>query len=160
MVYTGIFFESSFDVFCLMVILKIIQRTYSYHNAHGTNKMPIETRIDETKQLSIHTVSGEPAVKEYLNTVETFYNGSPTLYEIWDFLKAQINGYSKQDMKTVNSTIRLYSDARKGGKTVFIPPEDKGFKVMELLEIISDQPFQQMVCNTIEEAYEWLFGDE
>lgn len=122
--------------------------------------MPIETRIDETKQLSIHTVSGEPPVEEYIKIVETFYKGSPTLYEIWDFRQAQIHGYSKQDMKTVNSTIRLYSDDRKGGRTVIIPPEDKGFKVMELLEIISDQPFQQMVCNTIEEAHEWLFGDK
>ena len=49
--------------------------------------MSITTSVDNDKQLTIHTVTGEASFEEGITTLKQFYEDRPTMNTLWDFAR-------------------------------------------------------------------------
>lgn len=122
--------------------------------------MKIDTRVDESKKLTTHTLSGRISLDHIRGIVEAFYKKGPTDNVLWDFRKADAEG-----KVTINELEQLASFVRKGqevsgrGKTAIVASSDLIFglaRTYESLAEIEGVKNPVRVFRSMERAVKWL----
>jgi len=65
--------------------------------------MPVKTKVDHEKQLTIKTVTGEPSFEDSMAAFRQFYEGELTQKVLWDFRKASFSRISSNHINTYHS---------------------------------------------------------
>jgi hypothetical protein len=118
-----------------------------------------EIVVDKQNDLTIHKCSGSLAEQKIIDTIESFYDGNPTLNALWDFSHASMNSISSDAVRTMFALVQRLGSRRQGGKTAVVVPEDLGFGMARMFQIMSDTddfPFKINVFRTYDEAKQWL----
>ena len=125
--------------------------------------MPVKTKVDHDKQLTIHTVTGEPSFQEGMATFKKFYEGNPTQNVLWDFRKASLARISSKQTEAIIDYIKHHAEKRVGGKTAILVSRDLEYgmsRMVQALTKIKDIPLKTEIFRSIEEAIQWLSKDE
>ncbi len=123
----------------------------------------IETTVDEKQNPTIHKCSGDLTEQELVDTIESFYDSDPTPNALWDFSHASIDSISPAFVRQLHSMVRKLGSARRGGKTAVVAPEDLGYGMARMFQIMSDRdgfPFKIKVFRHSGEAKQWLLKKE
>jgi hypothetical protein len=127
--------------------------------------MAIETGIDQSKNLTVYTVTGEVSLDELLKTLEGFYEcPKVTLNVLWDGRGAKLKPLSFADVTRIASYRARHKDhrkARSGGKTAIVAPENVGSGVISMAEMFKKTlttklPYEVRAFQSIEDAEKWL----
>jgi hypothetical protein len=122
--------------------------------------MSIGTTADQSNQLTVFVATGNLTDTDVIDALESFYTKNPTLYSIWDYRNAPPRAFPTNQIRDVLKIPREYGDVRRGGKTAFIVKEEMEFELLKILKLAIDLTFKMRVFNTLEDAKEWLYGDE
>ena len=122
--------------------------------------MPIETTVDQSRQLTTFEATGDMTDTEAISALESFYTTNPTLYSIWDMRDIAPRAFPINQIQDVLTVARMHGATRSGGKTAFIVTEEMGLELLKIIQLTSDLPFKMGVFKKIEDAQEWLFRDE
>lgn len=121
--------------------------------------MPITTQVDHDRQLTIHTVSGNPSFEEGMEVFKSFYEKHPTRNLLWDLRNANLQQISSKDLEEFVHYVKLHSEARTGGKTAFVVSRDLEFGLLRMVDAYSEFakiPFNLMTFRSMDEATQWL----
>ncbi len=125
--------------------------------------MPITTTIDHDRQLTIHTVTGEPSFEEGMATLKQSLEGKPTRNVLWDFRKASLARVSSKETEAMMDYIKHHSEKRSGGKTALVASGDLEYglsRIAQALAEIKSFSFQMEVFRSLKEAIQWLGEEE
>jgi hypothetical protein len=120
----------------------------------------IETTVDNQHNLTTHKCSGNLTEKELLDTIKSFYNGSPTLNTLWNFSDASISSISTETVKKIFPMVLNLGSRRQSGKSAIVAPSDLEYgmaRMFQTMAEINDFPFVKRVFRSMEEAKQWLF---
>jgi hypothetical protein len=123
----------------------------------------VETLVDKQHDLTIHIYSGNLTGYELLNTIQSFYEDSPSLYTLCDYSDASMDCISPAYVRELHSMVRKLGSARRGGKTAVVAPEDLEYGFARMFQIMSDEngfPFRIKVFRRYEEAMMWILEKE
>ncbi len=119
----------------------------------------IETQLDNSKNLTIFTVSGTVTAREFGSAIRSFYAGDVTLYALWDLRQGNIES-TEDEVWNLARSVRTYNlSIRTAGKTALVASEGALFGLARMYQLIADTlalPFEIRVFSNIEEAYHWL----
>lgn len=125
--------------------------------------MPITTSIDNDRQLTIHTVTGEASFEEGMATFRQFWEGRPTMNVLWDFRKADLARVSSKETEAMMDYIKHYSEKRSGGKTALVVSGDLEYglsRMAQTLAEIKSLSIQIEIFRSFKEAIQWLGEEE
>jgi hypothetical protein len=99
--------------------------------------MPITSKIDRVRNLTIYTVRGDIIAEELRSSVKMFWE-SPTLTLnlIWDVRDASFTRMKYKEMDDILFHLQAYTDRfpeREIGKTEIVVSDDEQFTVMRQL---------------------------
>lgn len=123
----------------------------------------IETIVDKKRNLTIQKCSGNLTTEEMMDVINTFYNSSPTEHTLWDFSNASTNKIPTDGVRAIFELVKNKGLARQGGKTAIVAPEDLGYGMARMFQIMSDTddfPFKINVFRYYGDASQWLLGKE
>ena len=119
----------------------------------------IETKIDEEKDLTIHTVSGQLTVQDVRDALDRYYSGSVTMLILWDLTKVDLSSWATNQIVFLAKKVKEYSHLRIGGKTAVVIAKDLNFGIMRMYEAYAESEeidFETRVFRDMEKAKEWL----
>jgi len=122
-----------------------------------------ETTVDKQHDLTIHKYSGNLTEQGLLNTIQSFYEDSPTLYTLCDYSDASVDLISLAFVRQLYSMVQKLGFSRQGGKTAVVAPKDLVYGLARMFQIMSDTddfPFETRVFRSYEEAEQWLLEKE
>jgi hypothetical protein len=127
--------------------------------------VPVKFQIDQTKQLTVFTGTGEISYSEVRDAIDSFYAGTHTLNVLWDLRSANVSKITSEQVDQIANLLYQYNGIRKGVRTSLITPKDITFglsrMLISLLEVKEkDLPINMHVFRTYEEAMNWLFKEE
>jgi hypothetical protein len=125
--------------------------------------MPITSRIDSSRDLTIHTAKGDVSIDEIMEKVEALYGSSHrTLNVLWDFRNAALSRIPSEDIRSLIDLAEPHRKIpRKGGKTAIVVQTAVDFGLSRMYENLADRlPHETMVFQSMEEALHWISGDE
>ena len=127
--------------------------------------MPVKSQIDQTKQLTVFTGTGEISFSDVRNAIDSFYAGTHTLNVLWDLRKANVSKITSEQVDQIANLLYQYNGIREGVRTSLITPEDITYglsrMLISLLEVKENGlPINMRVFRTYEEAMNWLFEQE
>ena len=123
----------------------------------------IETIIYNRQDLTIQECTGEVTKEELLDTAQSFFGGSHTLYIMWDFSFAHMTNISPQAFKQLVDIWQKHGYSRGGGKTAIVAPASLEHSFSSMFETIiesSEAPFETRVFGSLEEAKQWLIPSQ
>jgi len=124
--------------------------------------MPITTSVDNEKQLTIHTVTGEASFGEGMTTLKQSLEIQPTRNVLWDFSKASLARVFFKETDAMMNYIQDHSEKRSGGKTALVASGDLEYglsRMAETLAEIKNISIQVKTFRSFNEAIQW-FGEE
>jgi len=125
--------------------------------------MPVTIKADHDKQLTIHTVTGEPSFEEGMATFKKFYGGKPTQNVLWDFRKASLSRISAKEIEAILDYIQQHAEKRIGGKTAILVSKNLEYGISRMVQTfteLKDIPIETKTFRSIEEAIQWLGKEE
>jgi hypothetical protein len=123
----------------------------------------IEKQLDQSKKLTIFTVSGTVTAREIASAIRSFYAADVTLYSLWDLRQGNIESTDDEVWNLARTVRTLNLSIRTGGKTALVAGEGAIFGLARMYQHIADTltlPFEIRVFSNIEEAYDWLGGGD
>jgi hypothetical protein len=124
--------------------------------------MPINSTIDHSRDLTIHTGTGDVSFEEVMTTLRQSWEGQTTKNALWDARKAKTPDLSSHDLERIADYIMTHAEKRAGGKSAMVAPSELEYglsRVYDAWHDIRRFPFQFRVFRSIEEANEWLDKD-
>ena len=123
--------------------------------------MPITSQIDEERQLTIFSGTGELSFDEVRNAITSFYEGDHSLKVLWDLRAAVARAISSGQVEQIARLLDEYRGRSKGVKTAIVTPTDLNFGLSRMLisfmEIKEERyPVFMKVFRTMDEALSWL----
>jgi hypothetical protein len=129
--------------------------------------MPITSKVDKTKNLTIYTLTGELTLDDIQNAIKSFWEAHElTLKGLWDARSAKLTKLKSSDMESITACIGQFThrfEERKGGKSAVVASSDLQYglsRVVGTLYDIEDFPTQLKIFRTMDGAMEWLDQDE
>ena len=125
--------------------------------------MPVKTSADHDKQLTIHTVTGEPSFEEGMAAFKQFWEGKPTQNVLWDFRKASLTRLSSKETEAMIDYIRQHAKKRAGGKTAILVSKDLEYGISRMAQTLTEIKkfsFKVEIFRSIEIAIQWFDKDE
>lgn len=119
----------------------------------------IETIIDESKDLTIQTVTGDITSSEIIQKITEYYMGKSTNFILWDFSKANVVNIKSDEIQKIVELTKKYSHFRKEGKTAMVFSSQLGFalgRIYDILHDIGKSEIRHMAFQDIESAARWL----
>jgi hypothetical protein len=120
----------------------------------------IDTNIDTSFQLTIHTIVGEVSAEEISDKIKTYSESGPTDFVLWDFSRAGLDKIKSHHVEQFISLTSQYSSYRKGGKTALVFSSDLGFGLGREFDTYLDLKGSRIPYMTFrrkEDALQWLF---
>jgi len=122
----------------------------------------ITTQIIQSKNLTLHTVSGLVGHSEIILNAKNYYTaGNLTPMVLWDFRNATLNGLYENQLREIAWDLRDYIRLRTGGKTAFVVADDIAFGIARMFEAFSESEgitVEQRTFRDIEDAIIWLLA--
>lgn len=121
----------------------------------------IETVIEKEHDLTVFKCSGTLTGSEILDTMKSFYEGSPTNNILWDTSESILKDTSVENVGQVLSISQKFESSRHRGKTAIVAPRNYTYGMSRMLQINADTKKLQVrirAFRTIEEAREWLLS--
>jgi hypothetical protein len=123
--------------------------------------MPITSRVDEEKQLTIFTGTGELSFDEVRDAITSFYEGGHSLKVLWDLRAAMAREISSGQVEQIARLLDEHRGRSKGVKTAIVTPTDLNFGLSRMLisfmEIREERyPAFMKVFRNMDEAVSWL----
>ena len=129
--------------------------------------MPITSRVDKIKNLTIYTLTGELTLDDIQSAIKSFWEAHElTLNTLWDARRAKLTNLESSDMESITTFIDQYThrfEERKGGKSAVVASSDLVYglsRILGTLYEIEDFPNQLKIFRIMDEAMEWLDQDE
>lgn len=121
--------------------------------------MPVQTKIDQEKDLTIHIARGLLTDEQMFEAQNKFYNDHPTRLELWDMSDTDMSLITIQGMRRyIDNDARLGS-ARKNGKCAIVVVKTLQFGMARMAETFAELaglPFRVRIFKSIDEAMAWL----
>lgn len=125
--------------------------------------MPITSKIDKARNLTIYTLTGEVAIDEIHGALKSFWEANKlTLNILWDARNAIVTNLRSSEIKNITTFISQYSnrfEERKDGKAAIVAPTDLQYGLSRILKNsyeIENFPTKLHSFRTMEEAIQWL----
>lgn len=121
--------------------------------------MPITTTVDNDRELTTHTVTGQPSFEEGMSTLTEFWEGRPTKNTLWDFREVILGRLTYGEVKKIIDYIGPRAKKRTGGKTGLVGSKDlvKGTEKLMVRYCRNNKlPFQIRAFRSIRKANKWL----
>ena len=129
--------------------------------------MPIISKVDKAKSLTIFTMIGETDIDEIHDAIKSFWEAHElTLNALWDARRAKLTNLKSSDMESITAFIGQYThrfEERKGGKSAVVASSDLQYGLSRILGTryeIEDFPTQLKIFRIMDEAVDWLDQDE
>jgi hypothetical protein len=125
--------------------------------------MPITSKIDRVRNLTINTVRGNITADELRSSVKTFWE-SPTLTLnlIWDVREATFDKMKYKEMDDILFRLQDYKERfseREFGKTAIVVNNEEQYNIMQQLSnhaTLQNLPIIPDVFKTMGEAMAWI----
>ena len=124
--------------------------------------MPVETKIDLKRNLTVKTVSGNPSFEESMTAFREFYEGPVTKYVLWDFNNAHFSSLTTDHIEAILDYIQQHAPKRAGGKTAILISKDLEYGMSRMAMALSEVkgiPFKMGVFRSMTEAERWLMSE-
>jgi hypothetical protein len=125
--------------------------------------MPVESKIDKSRNLTTYTFAGEISSDDLVNTVKDFYEGEVTENLLIDFREARPDkNLLSHDLEGIARAAKQYWDLRESGKTAIVASTDIAFGLARMYEAfskIADTIHSMRVFRSMDKAFEWLDSD-
>lgn len=127
--------------------------------------MPIETRVEKEKNLTIHTATGALTFSEIVKTLEAFYRSEGfTENVLWDGRRATLKDLSHEQLNDLPIYSRKFKQLGipiKSGKRALVVSSSVDFGLARIINSFKDTmgadiPLEVRTFRTIEEALRWL----
>jgi len=125
--------------------------------------MPVTTRIDIDRDLTIHIAKGFITDEQMFEVQEAFYKDKPTKLELWDMSEADISLVSIQGMRRFVELDARLGLERGRGKSAVVVLKTLQFGLARMAETfaeLANLPFQFKIFKTVDAAMEWLTESE
>lgn len=119
----------------------------------------IKTLYAKDKDLTFHKIKGLVSAEELIDTMKAFYAKSTTLNVLLDLTEADLSKISTDELRRIISEVRMYADARQGGKTALVFYTDLEYglgRMVEAFAEIENMPYEFRSYRSMEKAEEWL----
>jgi len=115
--------------------------------------------------LTVVTGKGDISFDDVRNTIVGFYEGSYTLYVLWDLRNATAREISTTQVSQIATLIQQFGGVQKGIRTAIVAPLDVTFGLSRMLIAMveakeADMPVGMGVFRSFEEAMDWLFEEK
>ena len=123
----------------------------------------IKTTVDTQHDLTAFKCSGNLKEQEFLDSIHSFYEGSPTKHTLWKFVGLSAKSISTDTLKRIFEMIHSYGNSRQGGRTAIVAPLDLEYGLGRMFQIWTDNksfPFEIEIFRTLDEAKQWLLSKE
>ena len=123
--------------------------------------MPITSQINEERQLTVFTATGELSFDEVRNAITSFYEADHTLNVLWDMREATARELSSRQVEQIAQLLEEYGGRSKGVRTAIVTPTDLNYglsrMLVSLVEIREENhPVLMKVFRTMDEALSWI----
>ncbi|MGD2029697.1 MAG: hypothetical protein PVG86_07125 [Desulfobacterales bacterium] len=125
--------------------------------------MPITTKVDRTRNLTIFTLTGELSIDEILGTLKSFWEARElTLNTLWDARNAIVTNLRSSELENITGLLGQYRnrfEERKNGKAAIAASTDLQYGLSRILGTLyerEDVPIKLHPFRTMEEAIQWL----
>jgi len=121
--------------------------------------LPITIKRFEEQDLTIFKATGVLQQKEPLEALQSFYEGSPTTFLLWDLREVTKGISTYNEVEELLSYVKKKARLRKGGKTAFVTSTDISYgwgRMTASLAMAKSIPLQIQVFRSIKEAAKWL----
>jgi hypothetical protein len=126
--------------------------------------MPIATRIDPTRNVRVHEVSGVLVFDELREMLTSLYDSpdfEPDRNALWDLREAELTGFTADEVRRI---VELVGTRWGGGGVaraalVVSRTADFGMARMYELQLTAQPEGRIQVFRDIDQAWSWLLGN-
>jgi hypothetical protein len=129
--------------------------------------MPITSKVEKTKNLTIYTLTGELTLDEILGALKSFLEAHTlTLNLLWDARSAKLSQIKSSELIDITGLAGQYKhryEERKGGKSAIVASSNLQYGLSRILGTFYEMegfPTQLKIFRIMDEALEWLDQDE
>ena len=130
--------------------------------------MPITSKVDKTRNLTIFSLTGELTLDEIFGALKSFWESRElTLNTLWDTRNAVMTNLRSSELENITEFISKYRnrfEERKNGKTAIAASTDLQYGLSRILGTLYEReevPIKLHPFRTMEEAFQWLgYGDD
>jgi hypothetical protein len=119
----------------------------------------IESLHDREKSLTVHKVKGLLSVEDFISASKICYTENITFNVLWDLTEVDLSKISTDEIMQIVREIRIYAEARAGGRTALVFYTGLGFgfgRMVEAFSEIENIPIDIRSFRSLEKAEEWL----
>lgn len=122
------------------------------------------TQMDITirDRLATITVDGPLQADQTIAFIATHYPTGAFDDALWDLRRSPLIHLMADELRRIADAVRGHSQARRGGRTVFVCNEDAGYGMLRMYTAYAEMegvPATYHVSRTMEDAEAWLAGD-
>jgi hypothetical protein len=120
--------------------------------------MPITSKFDRAKNLTIFTVSGDVTFDELAENLTAYIEAGPTRLELYDFSEGTGNTVNFEHIAQLVE-IQKTRYPRVPWKTAFVVHRDVGFKMTMIYKGMAEvegTAQRVKVFRSLDDAYDWL----
>jgi len=121
--------------------------------------MPIQFKIDRTKDLTVFKLTGEVPFSDFLAILNEYGQSKPTRFELYDAQELTGERLTTQEMQSLSRYLSKYADKRPlDSKTIIVVNKELDFGLSRMISSLTDGqvPYKIEVCRSIEEAFRAL----
>ena len=122
--------------------------------------MTIETLIDQSKDLTIATGTGELSFHDISHAIQSFYEGTPTSNVLWDLREAMVSDISTEHISQIANNLRSFREKGREGKTAIVSSMDVTFGMARMFQLLTESlgesRIEMRVFRDLDEALQWL----
>jgi hypothetical protein len=122
--------------------------------------MPIKNLVDFSKQMTIHTGSGQMEPDEIMATVKAFSDGQRTNKVLWDLRNATMEPLTSNALDLIKKMIKKSSSSDTPKKVAIVASNDlyKVFsRTLAASSLTEEAPFSLAPFRSMTEALKWLW---
>jgi hypothetical protein len=121
--------------------------------------MPISVSIDQSRDLTIFTATGDLTFDDQMRVLREFYGGKPTKNALWDFRVIIADRITNEELVQIRDFIKMHQDKRPGGKSALVYDHSRNFGLSEVCEDLKETKglqFNIRSFDSIDDAFKWL----
>jgi hypothetical protein len=126
--------------------------------------MSIKTEVDESRDLTIHTLRGKIPASNVKDVLEAFFKDRPTKNVLWDLRDAEPEGeVLSQDVELLATLTKKYEGLREKGRTALVASSDLVFGLAKMYQAFANiegvkHPVE--VFRSMDEAVRFIESEE
>lgn len=121
--------------------------------------MPIASRIDSSRDLTLFTVKGLLNYDEVMRAATVFYEGEPTKHVLCDLLQITESLFTLEQAEKIVKFQPRFEGKRKSGKTAIVVQDQFLYGISNVLGMennLLEAPYTVMVFGSKETAFKWI----